>query len=122
MLRRSGWAAISVLARILTFTMAAHLLAIPLVAQGATSQGVTFHGTKLATPPTTIPRFPDDRVSVVKGPAPPEQRIEDGCFLPPLTMVHSALAGVSNLEVTPKARKDYRSACNAIHERLTRHE
>jgi hypothetical protein len=117
MLRRSEWAAISVLARILTFIIAAHLLAIPLVAQGATSQGVTFHGTRLATPPTTIPRFPDDRVSVVKGPAPPAQRIEDGCFLPPLTIVHSALAGASNLEVTPKARKDYRSACNAIHDR-----
>jgi Tfp pilus assembly protein PilF len=116
MLRRSGWASISSLVRILTFTVVAGLLAIPLLAQGISSQGVTFSGTQLATPPTTIPRFPDDRVSLIKGPLPPEQRIEDGCFLPPLTIVHSALAGASNLEVSPKARKDYHSACADLHD------
>jgi tetratricopeptide (TPR) repeat protein len=116
MLRRSGWGAISDLTRILIFIVAAHLLVIPLFAQGISSQGVTFSGTKLATPPTTIPRFPDERVSTVKGPVPPEQKIEEGCFLPPLTIVHSALTDASNLDVPPKARKDYRSACNAVHD------
>jgi tetratricopeptide (TPR) repeat protein len=115
MLRRSGQPAIPDFARILTFAIAAYLLVIPLFAQGVSSQGVTFSGSKLATPPTTIPRFPDDRVSTVKGPVPPEQRIEEGCFLPPLTIVHSALANASNLEGSAKAGKDYHSACNAIH-------
>jgi Tetratricopeptide repeat len=116
MLRRSERASISDLTRILIFTIAAHLLAIPLVAQGVSPQGTVQLGNQLATPPTTIPRFPDDRVSLVKGPVPPEQRIEEGCFLPPLTIVHSALAGAATLEVSPKARKDYHSACNDVHD------
>lgn len=116
MLRRSGAAAVSILA-LLTFAVAAHVLAAPLLAQGTSTQGVTFDGNKLATPPTTIPRFPDNRVSTVKGPAPPELKIEDGCFLPPLTIVHSALADASSLEVPPKAKRDYESACNALSHR-----
>jgi tetratricopeptide (TPR) repeat protein len=116
MLRRSGWAAISGLARILTFILAANLLAVQLFGQATTNQGARIGGIKGATPPTIIPRFPDDRVSIVKGPVPPEQKLEDGCFLPPLAIVHSTLARASNLEVSPKAKKDYRSACDAVHD------
>jgi tetratricopeptide (TPR) repeat protein len=104
----SGWA------RVLTVILAAQVLAISLFAQPTTNQGAKFGDAKMATPPTMIPRFPDDRVSLVKGPEPPEQRIEDACFLPPLTVVHSALVGSSNLDISPKAKKEYRSACNAI--------
>ena len=114
MLRLSGWVVLSGSAWVLNLTIAAQL-AIPLFAQGVSSEGVTFAGSKLATPPTVIPRFPDERVSTVKGPLPPEQKVEDGCFLPPLTIVHSALTNTSDLAAAPKGKKEYRSACNAVH-------
>ena len=85
MLPRSARIALSDLTRILTYTLSAHLLTISLFAQPATTQGARIP-VKGATPPTMIPRFPDDRASIVKGPMTPEQRIEEGCFLPPLTM------------------------------------
>jgi tetratricopeptide (TPR) repeat protein len=113
MLRRSGWATISILLLVLTLRIAAPRLAVPLLAQGISNQGVSFPG-KMATPPTTIPRFPDDRVSIDKGPVPPEQRIEEGCFLPPLTVVHHNLIDAPNLDVPAKASKEYRSACSAL--------
>jgi Tfp pilus assembly protein PilF len=113
MLRRFGRTVLAGLAwMILAF--AVHLLAIPLIAQPATIQGDKFDN-KLATPPTTIPRFPDSRVSTVKSPAPGEQSGEDSCLLPPLSIVHSSVTGASNLKVSPKAKKDYLSACSAIH-------
>ncbi len=113
MLRLSGWGILSGSAWILSLAIAAQP-ATPLFAQGISNEGVTF-GSNLATPPTTLPRFPDSRVSTVKGPLPPEQKVEDGCFLPPLTIVHSALTNTSDLAVAPKGKKEYRSACSAIH-------
>ena len=44
-----------------------------------------------------------------------EQKVEDGCFLPPLTIVHSALTNSSDLAVAPIGKKEYRSACSAVH-------
>jgi len=85
----------------------------PLTAQGVSPQGATL-GNQIATPPTTIPRFPDARVSLEKGPIPPEQRIEEGCFLPPLTITHRALTSSTDYEGSPKAQKEYHSACNAL--------
>lgn len=113
MLRLSGGVVLSGSAWVLGLTIAAQP-AVPVFAQGVNSEGITF-GSKLATPPTTIPRFPNERVSTVKGPLPPEQKVEEGCFLPPLTIVHSALSNASDLDAAPKGKKDYRSACNAVH-------
>jgi tetratricopeptide (TPR) repeat protein len=111
MLRFSGWIVLShLIALSCTLTVPSFTFA-----QGVNSQGVSF-GNQLATPPTTLPRFPDDRVSTVKGPAPPEQKIEEGCFLPPLIIVHSALTNAADLDVSPKAKKEYRSACGDVHE------
>jgi len=109
---RSGWIAIARLFLVLALTIT-HRLGVPLLAQGVSNQGVSFPGT-MATPPTTIPRFPDDRVSLEKGPIPQDQRVEEGCFLPPLTVVHRTLTDAPNLNVPPRAIKEYRSACSAM--------
>lgn len=113
MSQRSAQIAISSAFLVLAVSLATHQMAVPLFAQGITSNGVTFEGTS-ATPPTMIPRFPDDRVTLDKGPIPQEQRVEDGCFLPPLTVVHRTLTDAKNLDVPAKASKEYRSACTAI--------
>jgi len=112
MLQCSGRTTNSSLLLVLALIVIGRLEA-PLFGQGVSNQGVTFAGT-MATPPTMIPRLPDDRVSVEKGPIPQEQRIEEGCFLPPLTVVHRTLTDVVNLEVPVKASKEYRSACSAM--------
>jgi tetratricopeptide (TPR) repeat protein len=113
MLRLSGRVTLSRLAWVLALTISSQA-AIPLFAQGISNTGVAL-GDKMATPPTTLPRFPDERVSTITGPLPPEQRVEEGCFLPPLTIVHSALSNAADLNLAPNGKKDYHSACNAIH-------
>jgi hypothetical protein len=113
MLQRCRWSPTTPRA-VLILCIAAPLLGLPLMAQGVSPQGTATLGNQIATPPTTIPRFPDARVSLEKGPIPPEQRIEEGCFLPPLSVTHRALSSVTDYEVSPKAQKEYHSACNAL--------
>jgi tetratricopeptide (TPR) repeat protein len=113
MAQRSGQAMLSTLFQAIICVVAAQLLAVPLMAQHVSNQGVTFSGTS-ATPPSMIPRFPDQRVVLDKGNQPPEQRIEDGCFLPPLTITHTALVDTTTLQAPLKAQGEYHSACAAV--------
>jgi tetratricopeptide (TPR) repeat protein len=58
-----------------------------------------------------------DQVKAGDGSAPASSKPEDSCFLPPLTGMHSGTVEVADLQVPPKAQKEYEDGCAAVKSR-----
>src|ERR1022692_4846600 len=102
-----------------------HLLCAVLLMFG----GMLAHGQGKRGPapsnPATNPSFPQvpapsalsltQSKAVDGNPVSPKQ--EDSCFLPPLTGVQMATVEVADLQVPPKAQKEYEDGCAALRNR-----
>jgi len=87
----------------------AALWTVPLAGQATRGSAIKQPGTVLRSP---LPRVPDDRVRGPDNTPSTTAAGDESCFLWPLTGIHSPTAGVSSLEVSGQARKDFQHACS----------
>jgi tetratricopeptide (TPR) repeat protein len=93
-----------------------------LATSGWSQSGGTSRPTPIPNPPPQpLPRpqdstFDQTRIKLESNsPKPVRQAADDDtCFLPPLTTIHRPTVTVANLQIAPKAKKEYAGACSAL--------